>query len=105
MPEEDDLPPPEEELPARASARLGVRARLKQKNSATGMRQPARRCIGERIDIVKSRPWICSRGSPSGIHMGRRVPSRKAYRQNPVWPPAPDTAADCLIRAIFPPNL
>src|SRR5436309_8222873 len=70
MPEEDDLPPLDEEPPARASARLGVSARLKQKNNATGMRQPARCCKGERIDIVKSRPWICSRGSPVGHPYG-----------------------------------
>src|SRR5207302_11278187 len=105
MPEEDDLPPPEEELPARASARLGGRARLKQKNSATGMRQPARRCIGERIDIVKSRPWICSRGSPWASIWG--VAGRRGRRIGKTpRATAPHAAADCLIRAtIFPPNL
>src|SRR5207248_9829727 len=103
MPEKDDLPPLDEELPARASARLGVRARLKQKNSATGIRQPARRCIGERIDIVKSRPWICSRGSPWASIWG--VAGRRGRRIGKIrLPTRPAGSRRLLDPGDFPPK-
>ena len=51
MLEEDDLPPPEEELPARASARLGASASVRQKNNDNGIRQRARCCKGDCIDM------------------------------------------------------
>ena len=51
MLEEDDLPLPEEELPARASARLGASASARQKNNESGIRQRARCCKGDCIDM------------------------------------------------------
>jgi hypothetical protein len=54
--EKDDLPPLEEELPARASARLGESASARQKNNDSGVRQRAKCCKGDRIDIVKPVP-------------------------------------------------
>jgi hypothetical protein len=51
-------PPPENELPARASAKLGAKARAKQKNSDSKMRhwrlRPDRGFAANRLDMIMS---------------------------------------------------
>src|SRR5436189_1910383 len=106
MLDEDDLPLPEEELPARASARLGASASARQKNNDSGSRQRARCCKGDCIDIVKSRP--CSGGSVSGCIWGLAAGGGRSIgrdKRATIAAVSRLSAPDCLIREVSPPNL
>src|SRR6266851_604818 len=69
-------PPPLEELPARASARLGASASVRQKNSGSRMRHctmcPSRGCAADRLDMIISpsarlrTPWCLNIGRRRG---------------------------------------